>query len=173
MDPSNPSPLPLEKRRELSYALHYLAESYTKRDDWEVKSNAERALICLTTFINDLVPAPELNEYEGEVASSIHTYLRKYDDTPRGTMLYTYIKRSKGWGVWTSFVKGLVASRFDLRDALNEAQDYQHNNDTPDNLDMRLLLQMWTPSDFKAMMSTFKEGGWFEIKSASKSVVKN
>ncbi len=175
MSPSDPKPLSLEQRRELGYALAHLATSYNETDEWRVKDHAERAILNLVTFVNDLSPAPQLTEYEGEVAGSIHTYLRKYTDGPHGTMLYAWIKLSKGYGVWTAFIKGLVADNFDLRDGWNAAESYQRDNDTPDNHDMRLLLQMWPEKEFKIMIGMFREDGWFDFpaKPAKRGVVKN
>jgi hypothetical protein len=160
------STIPVVRRFNLAQAAECAVKALGSSRDWDLRNEAGKALRYLTEFVNEMEEKPaELTEREAELASSIHTYLRKYCDDPMGTLLYHLIARSEGIGVWLAFVKGAAEEPNKMRlrhaNALRHADAYaDENSDNPKNLYMRCALRAWPKNQFESMLVMFKKDGW-------------
>jgi hypothetical protein len=128
---------------EYSWAIKALAEGLTAHNVWEMFRQVETAQRYLSEFKGHFTKNPELNEAECEMASGLHTYMRKGMDSPLSVMLYRMIAENRGTPVWYAFVKGLVANKRNYSAAINAAAVQNELDKSTDNLLMYEALCMW------------------------------
>lgn len=141
---------------EYSWAIKALAEGLTERSVWRQFSKIEDTLRYLNEFRGHFTKNPELNGKEADFASNLHTYMRKVMDSPLSVILYRMIAENRGTPVWWSFVKGLVSSKNNFKEAINKA-NLQYNTDkTTDNLIMYQALRIWEDQNFSDAIKWLK-----------------
>ena len=132
---------------EFGWALRELAEGSTARNLWECLHHVTKAERYLAEFRGKMIPTPDLNEAEANIAINLHTYMRKCMDCPLGTILYRLIAENKGLPVWYAFVKSVakdINPKWAYRNAIQAAEGmYRTGNDNTDNLLMLSALRMW------------------------------
>lgn len=128
---------------EYGWAIKELAEGLSAHSVWEMFRHVETAQRYLTEFKGHFTKNPELNEKEAEIASGLHTYMRKGMDSPLSVMLYRMVAESRGTPVWWAFVKGLVANKNNYREAIRVADAQCDIDNTTDNTLMLQALRMW------------------------------
>ena len=112
-------------------------------DQYRSLSAAQKAQRLLTGFFSEIAPSPKLTEDEAGFSSSLHTYLRKYEDSDVSVILYRLFSDGIGANVWLAFVKGLLAEKYDVRDAMEHADKECTKNNTTNNLLMLHALKIW------------------------------
>ena len=128
---------------EYGWAIKELAEGLSAHSVWDMFRHVEAAQRYLTEFKGNFTQTPKLNEAEANIASGLHTYMRKGMDSSLSCILYRMISENRGLPVWYAFVKGLVANKNSYQAAIHAA-DAQHDMDkTTDNLLMLKALEMW------------------------------
>lgn len=141
---------------EYDWAIKELAEGLTGRSVWEIQHHVQQAERRLTEWKSNFLEVPKLNEKEADMASSLHTYMRKYMDGPLSCMMYRMVAEGRGASVWFAFVKGLVSFKMRYREGINAAHNQYDLDQTTDNALMYYMLEMWE-EDWKYVLETFKE----------------
>ena len=148
---------------EYGWALKELAEGVTGRSLWDVLRHVSNAERYLAEFRGKMIPTPDLDTGEANIAIALHTYMRKGMDSPLGVILYRLISENKGLPVWYAFVKAINANsnlknkKHIYQIAIRNAEGvYRTGNDNTDNLLMLSALQMWG-EDFNDFFDWGKE----------------
>jgi hypothetical protein len=147
---------------EYGWALKELAEGTTARSLWEMLRHVSQAERYLAEFRGKMVPTPDLDNGEANIAIAFHTYMRKGMDCPLGTVLYRLIAENKGLPVWYAFVKAVNANsklknkKHIYQIAIRDAEGvYRTGNDNTDSLLMLSALRMWE-DDFENALEQIK-----------------
>jgi hypothetical protein len=127
----------------IGVAMERLVKALTDEKRYAA-SNIGQAINTLTEVIHNLNPIGEWNEDEAELSMSLHTWLRKYDDSHLSSILYSYIKEDRARTVWMTFVKDLLVNHQSKRYSLHVLDKL--NLSTTDEYAMRHLLKMWKES---------------------------
>jgi hypothetical protein len=140
------------EQKQIGFAMGYLVDALTEEKKY-VSSKLGQAINQLNEVIGNLNPTEELTEDEAELSSSLHTWLRKYDDSHLGSILYAYIKEDRARRVWVAFIKYLIKKHdskifnINILDTLNLS--------TTDERIMTRLLYMW--HDSESLKSAIKD----------------
>lgn len=133
---------------EYCWAIKELSEGLTERNVWDMFRHIETAQRHLDEFRGNFIKTPVLTDDECEIASALHTYMRKSMDCPLGTILYRLIDENRGLPIWYSFIKGLHANNRRYQAGITAADNEYNLNRTTDNLLMLEALRMWEDYDF-------------------------
>ncbi len=159
----------LEQKRELFYAMEYLAKAGGATYASDVDREVFQAFRYLTEFVNGVKPCPQFTEDVSNVSRCVHTYLRKYCDDSITTLLYTLVARNQGMGVWHALCKAIHDNKDkkkqDIYTYIGAIESYYRDNDElPENGTMYFALRAWlepqSGQDFLSMLKTFKEDKW-------------
>ena len=131
-------------------AMESLAKAMGQRSDcesYQVVSPIKQSLKYLSEVLSLFeIPVP-WNEKEAELSRVIHTYLRKYDDSPAGTIVYRLVDRGQGMQAWRAFIHALIATtkRRNLYSSCVSAMDYFAENSDEFSDTMQLAIKAWLP----------------------------
>lgn len=79
---------------EYGWAIKELAEGLSAHSVWDMFRHVEAAQRYLAEFKGNFTKTPELNEKEAEIASGLHTYMRKGMDSSLSCILYRMISET-------------------------------------------------------------------------------
>lgn len=92
----------------LGWAIGELATAVAGDEEVRVRSCCNRAVDHIHEFLGDEYGRAVFTEAEAELSRNLHSSLRKYDDSPTGTILYLLVQDSRGMVIWQRFVSGLA-----------------------------------------------------------------
>jgi hypothetical protein len=144
-------------RQTAAFGLAKIAEAFScNPSDYDsFVRNIKSGMRYFDEFIGDMNPTPKLSEQEANMASSLHTYLRKGTDAEYSIILYRMISESKGINIWYAFIKGITDKKFSYSNGIKLAEAAKDvGNDTTDDYIMLAALNMWEP-DWKYVEEWF------------------
>ncbi len=139
----------------LTSGLKEIADAISANSAWDGLRHTRNAIRHLDEFRGNIIPTPDLTEEEANLASGLHTYMRKCMDDDLGTILYRLISESRGTNIWYAFIKGAIEGNknpkmISYRNGIEEADEtFSLSNDTTDDLFMLSALKMWTRENFQ------------------------
>jgi hypothetical protein len=107
----------------------------------EARSNLLQAQKHITELGNEISIKVKFSDEGSCLSGDIHTWIRKCDDSPAGTILYRMIQRGRGLNVWAAFCNKLAETR-KLEDAHLEAKMVAEGSDEA-GIDMELAIRAW------------------------------
>lgn len=149
--------MPERKKGELAYAVTELGHALSTPWKDECMRRVQTAQRNIDRFMGEMVPMPKLTEKLANVSSSLHTYLRKYDDSNLSVILYRMIDESQGMLVWLAFCQGLLDHDGDQREALDVAARACYEDKRTMNIIMEHALRMWDEESFAEMIKNLRE----------------
>lgn len=117
--------------------------------------NVKKAKRNIDGFLNEIYPAPELNNKEANLARALHTYSRKYMDNIFSCFVWQAIDTGFGTNVWYSFIKGCADNKFNVKYGYARAQEEQDKCGDFQSLAMLSILEQWI--EFHDMQESVNE----------------
>jgi hypothetical protein len=154
MEPSIEAPAEAPKVRktwsdhpQLAWAIEKLGHVLAcdlEREEQAIRSVCGQAIDNIQECLGEAYPGSTLNEAESALSAALHCCLRKYDDSPVGTIIYRMVAGSRGLEPWRSLVRGLARlrreNRLNRRTVMNLLQT-KGTEDTIDEVIMACALQ--------------------------------
>ncbi len=134
------------KKYYLGAALEELGKSIMVRDD-ELDRGivyVRRAADYLHSFFTEnSIESLPFTEEEAEKSRSLHSFMRKCDDSSESVILYNFISKDKAMRIWQAFLKG-VGAKNSFRDGINAADKaYREGSQDSDEMVMFYTLKSW------------------------------
>lgn len=130
---------------DLCIAQKSLAEAIMARDADQAAYSAKSAASNISSFLGSLQERDELNPEQANMAYALHTWLRKYGDSPVSCILWKMIHENRATPVWIKFVKTIVATK-NANDAMSEAHLVADEGPT-DWMIFHMSLKIWGAKD--------------------------
>lgn len=145
-NPDNKTPLPEMKIWELAMAVKHLGDALAARRNyaWQTVNEASRAHNYLSRFFDESSDV-ERTEEESEWSASLHTWLRKCDDSHIGCVIYNFWDRQLGANAWFTLVRLLMKKKLVDYDTL--VNSHPESFETRDDQNMWSLLLTYASID--------------------------
>lgn len=133
-----------------SFAIRDLAEAVGQRQDctsFDITRHIKSALKHQAELLSMFVEPVPWEEKESSLSRIIHTFLRKYDDSAAGAIVYRMVDRGQGMLAWRGFIYVLVnqkATRSLWGNCMSSIDNLIENGDESDEI-MALAIKAWLP----------------------------
>lgn len=158
----------------IGVALQKVVESLTEEKKYAA-SKLGQAINLLNESINNINPIGKWNEEEAGLSASLHNFIRKYEDSNEGSILYDLIKEDRARKVWMTFVKDMLKnSHYKSYNPMNCIQNLDLN--TTDERIFRNTLFIWNDnggikSALKAMREDYSVLPLLKKNEKSKNII--
>lgn len=131
-------------------AIEALSKAVGQRSDcetYQIVSPIKQAMKYQAELLSLFETPVPWEEKEAGLSRAIHTYLRKHDDSPAGTIIYRMVDRGQGMQAWRGFIHALVATtnRKRLHASCMDAMDFFAENSDEFSDVMQLAIRAWLP----------------------------
>lgn len=158
------------QKRELGNAVEHLGRALSSPFNDEVLREASWAINSIQKFQGEIKPTPKLTKEEANWSASIHTYFRKYMDSPNSCILYRMVAEDRANNTWYNFIKELIKTidscknvqpknrnkLIGLNNIINKVNDLTSPS-TTDDMILRCALREIGQEDFVIMINNISK----------------